>query len=87
MDDDQSLALAAVGDSGQPQRLDAVRVGQYLQDRFLDAQMRHHLAAELREPAQPVRDPNEPIRIDDRDIAVTYQPSRTTWAVASGWCR
>ncbi len=37
--------------------------------RFLDATVRHHLAADLAETREPIRDRHEAVLVDDRDVA------------------
>src|SRR5579872_3596381 len=43
-------------------------------DRFLDFEVRHHLAADLAEAREAVSDPDEALVVDDRDVA-RYVPA------------
>ena len=67
VDHDQTLLPLVVGHGGHGQGhlVDASGVHQGR----LDAQMRHHLAGDLREPAEPTRDLEEAVGIQVAEVA------------------
>ena len=88
MQDDQPLAFLLVGHGGDGDlRLAVVGGADELFQLFLDLDVRHHLAADLREAAFAAGDVDEAFVVDEGDVARLYQPSLITSAVFSGWCR
>ncbi len=67
MEDCQALAFFLVGNAGDGEDLE-VCASRLLQ-RFFDAAMRHHLAADLREAREPIGDRQESVFIQRGDVA------------------
>ena len=65
--DAQPFAMLGIGSPGDRHMM-LVDAGR-LHDRRLDAQVRHHLAGDLREPAEPIGDLQEPVGVDIAQVA------------------